>query len=416
MNLANTIIAAILAAAPAQGVEPAGLLAVVQTETGGRPFETADLDPSDGIEPCMLYERHVAYRLFKAKGAAALKEAKRQGLVVPKWQGPGSPQYADQKTSAGRLALIARAAALDPEIAYASCSIGLFQVMGGNHAAAGFGSAKEMHDVLTRGGIEAHIACGIAFMRSKGLLKHLAARDWAAFAKGYNGTAYKKNAYDRKLADAYAYWSTKLRAKPAGPKANVAGDVSTLKLGDRGPRVRALQESLAAFGVAVKADAVYGPATRRAVAAAQVELGQAGDGVASPTFVAALESAPALAKGAREVATKAEVKQVSFAARLGDRIRKGGLAGLGAVGTYQASLASFQSTADTVKGGVDQVRAARDTVTGIVGETVASAATSWLLDHWQAIALAGGCATAVVVGGTLLKSAVCAYREGRLVA
>lgn len=387
---------------------------MVQTETGGHPFETADVDPSDGIEPCMLYERHVAYRLFKAKGAAALKEAKRQGFVVPKWQGPGSAQYADQKTSAGRLALIARVAALDPEIAYASCSIGLFQVMGGNHGAAGYGSALEMHNALTRGGIEAHIACGIAFMRSKGLLKHLAARDWAAFAKGYNGTAYKRNVYDRKLAEAYAYWSTKLRSAPA-PETAVA-DVSTLKLGDSGPRVKALQESLAGFGLAVQVDGKYGPATRRAVAAVQVELGQAGDGVASPGFVAALESAPSLAKVAREVASKHEVKKVSFAARLGDRIRKGGIAGLGGVGAYQASLASFQSTADTVKGGVDQVRAARETVTGIVGETAASAATSWLFEHWQAIALAGGCATAVVVGGTLVKSAVEAYREGRLVA
>ncbi|WP_267358504.1 MULTISPECIES: N-acetylmuramidase domain-containing protein [unclassified Methylobacterium] len=309
MKLDPRYVAAVVAAAPQQGIEPAALLAVVETETNGRPFESADLDPSDGIEPAMLYERHVAYRGFAAKGADILAEAKRQGLVVPKWQGPRSAQYADQGTSAGRLALIARAAALDPEVAYASCSMGWFQVLGENHKHAGFDSAVEMHSALTRGGIEAHLACGVAFMRSTGLIRHLAAHDWAAFARGYNGKQFKKNGYDTKLAAAYAEWTTKLPAAPA-PAATLA-DASTLKLGDRGPRVRALQESLAAFGTPVKADSIYGPATRRAVGAAQVELGLTGDGVATSDFVAKLEAAPALAKGEREVAPKSEVKEVS---------------------------------------------------------------------------------------------------------
>ena len=222
MRLPSDIVAACVGYAPQAGVEPAGLLTVVQTETGGRPFEAADLDPSDGIEPAMLFERHVFLKRLKALAPGLVAEAKKQGLTVPKWQGPGSAQYADQKTSAGRLALVAKAAALHAEAAYQSVSMGLFQVMGFNYAAAGYGSAVEMHAALTRGGLPAHLACGIAFMRSKGLLKKLGAHQWKEFALGYNGTAYRKNEYDTKLAAGYASWTAQLRSAPVAD--HVAAD------------------------------------------------------------------------------------------------------------------------------------------------------------------------------------------------
>ena len=37
----------------------------------------------------------------------------------------------------------------------------------------------------------------------------LKAKDWANFARGYNGPAYAKNRYDVKLAAAYAKFSKK---------------------------------------------------------------------------------------------------------------------------------------------------------------------------------------------------------------
>jgi hypothetical protein len=39
------------------------------------------------------------------------------------------------------------------------------------------------------------------------LLAALQSHDWAAFAKGYNGPGYAKNAYDVKLAEAYERFS-----------------------------------------------------------------------------------------------------------------------------------------------------------------------------------------------------------------
>jgi len=41
------------------------------------------------------------------------------------------------------------------------------------------------------------------FCKSAGLLNALKNKDWAAFAKGYNGPQYAKNQYDIKLANAY---------------------------------------------------------------------------------------------------------------------------------------------------------------------------------------------------------------------
>ena len=43
-----------------------------------------------------------------------------------------------------------------------------------------------------------------SFLKSTNLLKPLRFKDWAAFAKGYNGPAYATHGYDVKLANAYA--------------------------------------------------------------------------------------------------------------------------------------------------------------------------------------------------------------------
>ena len=41
------------------------------------------------------------------------------------------------------------------------------------------------------------------FIKSANLLDELQRKDWAGFAKGYNGPQYAVNKYDEKLAAAY---------------------------------------------------------------------------------------------------------------------------------------------------------------------------------------------------------------------
>lgn len=47
----------------------------------------------------------------------------------------------------------------------------------------------------------------LRFIKVNGLLTHLKTRNWAAFAKGYNGAGYIKNQYHTKLAKAYAKYA-----------------------------------------------------------------------------------------------------------------------------------------------------------------------------------------------------------------
>jgi hypothetical protein len=43
-----------------------------------------------------------------------------------------------------------------------------------------------------------------SFIKNSGLADELQKKNWAGFARGYNGPSYSKNAYDVKLAQAYS--------------------------------------------------------------------------------------------------------------------------------------------------------------------------------------------------------------------
>lgn len=225
----QAIINAIGDAATQAKIEPAALLALVEVETSGDPFE------QDGRTPRLLYERHVAWRMA-AKVSKALQSAfARAGLAIPKWS--KSTQYKDQGTSAKRLALIARARAIDAEVANQSASWGLGQTMGFLHAELGFASACDMVEHLT-GNVAGQIECMIRELRNKHLVDALNAHQWARVARGYNGPSYAANRYDVRLADAWKRWQRKLAGgAPSVPEMPAA-------------EVKALQAKLRALGYA----------------------------------------------------------------------------------------------------------------------------------------------------------------------
>jgi hypothetical protein len=99
------IIDAIVAAAKAQNWPASALLAVVECETSGKPFE------QDGHTPSLLFERHKFYSEMQEHEPSKLKAAIAAGLAIPHWS--RSTQYKDQGTSAGRLNVIAKARAID---------------------------------------------------------------------------------------------------------------------------------------------------------------------------------------------------------------------------------------------------------------------------------------------------------------
>lgn len=179
---------ALVSAADALGCDVAAVRAVVQVEARGKGFD-------DKGRPLALFEPHVFYRnLFGAK----LKQAVAAGLAYANWK-PG----AYPKDSYPR---ILRAIAIDEAAALKATSWGLPQILGENFKEAGYSSPAALVQDYTRGEDE-QIASMAKFIRSKGLHRHLQKLNWEGFARGYNGPGFKKNAYDSKLARAYARFS-----------------------------------------------------------------------------------------------------------------------------------------------------------------------------------------------------------------
>jgi hypothetical protein len=172
------------------GVEPAAFRAVITVEAAGSGFDKAG-------RPKALFERHHFYKHLKdAPGLQANAEA--EGLAYPKW---GTKPY--PKGSDAVYAEIERACAIDEEAALLSTSWGLGQIMGSNYKLAGCNSVHEMVSEACES--EAgQIRQMASFIRKAGLQDELVAKNWAGFAKGYNGPQYAQNKYDEKLAAAYA--------------------------------------------------------------------------------------------------------------------------------------------------------------------------------------------------------------------
>jgi len=78
--------------------------------------------------------------------------------------------------------------------------------MGSNFEVAGFDSVGEFVDAMKESE-DAWSDAFVEFIISSGLADELRSQDWESFARQYNGTGYKTNKYDSKLAAAYRKFS-----------------------------------------------------------------------------------------------------------------------------------------------------------------------------------------------------------------
>lgn len=264
------VVAEITAIAAEFGFEPAALLAVAEVESGGSAFAIVD----GRREPVIRFEGHYFDRRLSGE---RLAQARAAGLASPDAGAIPNP-----RSQAGRWSLLERAAAIDRKAAYESVSWGLGQVMGAHWVWLGYSDVEALVS-STRGSIGGQARLMGRYIVKAGLSEALRIRDWAAFARGYNGPAFRKNAYDRKLAAAY-------RRHLAGQRAPSSRAASVLRQGDAGNAVSDLQRSLSASGYTVKVDGVFGPATLRAVKAFQSRHGLSIDGIAGSATLAVLAS------------------------------------------------------------------------------------------------------------------------------
>lgn len=238
-------------AALALGCEVAVIQAVTVVEARGEGFDAKR-------RPIILFEPHVFYRnLPKAKRPAAVK----QGLAYAKWRKGNYPATQD-----GRYDQLERAMLIDRDAALMACSWGIGQVLGENWKLCGFTSVESLVRKCLEGE-GGQLDVMVAFIKGKGLARHLVAKNWAGFAFGYNGQLYAENAYDKKLATAYS--------RITGGKSTAYDPLSDglLSVGDKGPIVKVLQKALG-----IHTDGDYGNLTKQAVESFQTKHGLTVDG------------------------------------------------------------------------------------------------------------------------------------------
>ena len=171
-----------------EGFQEDILRAVLEVESAGRGFDSKG-------RLRILFEPHIFYREINAPSIRA--QAVQAGLAYRNW---GTSRYPKDPYDWFNPAF-----KLDPIAAMKSASVGLGQIMGFNHVAAGFDSVGAMWESFKVS--EANQLRGmVRFIISEGLDDELRAKDWRAFARGYNGPAYEKNKYHTKLAAAYDKW------------------------------------------------------------------------------------------------------------------------------------------------------------------------------------------------------------------
>ncbi|MDF2232607.1 N-acetylmuramidase domain-containing protein [Albimonas sp. CAU 1670] len=239
-------------AAEALGCELAAVKAVAEVESRGAAFLP------DGRPP-ILFERHIFSRTTRN-----VHDAKHSGVSNPS---PGG--YSGGTAEYDRLA---EAIALDRAAALESASWGKFQIMGFNASTCGFRTVEDFVEAMCASE-EAQLDAFVAFVKRNGLDRALRARDWAGFARGYNGPSFKKNRYDEKMAAAYRKFST------------VEGT------GFRVETVRDLQVALNFLGAdAGDADGLMGPKTAAAIRRFQGECRLAETGQPSPPLMQAVQA------------------------------------------------------------------------------------------------------------------------------
>lgn len=79
---------------------------------------------------------------------------------------------------------------------------GMFQIGGFNYKLCGCKSVEEFVERMSYSELE-QLELFARFIESTGMVKHLRNKDWAKFARAYNGASYAKRGYHTKMANAY---------------------------------------------------------------------------------------------------------------------------------------------------------------------------------------------------------------------
>lgn len=173
------------------GVETASIKAIVDIETG----RTRRGLNEPGF-PVINFDLPVFRRAATRRGANLSAHAASEALKAPNIAKYGTQQKAQR-------ARLQAAMEIDSIAAMESTFWGMFQIGGFNWQLSGAASREEFVEMMSRSEYD-QLKLFANYIRNTGLLKYLKNRNWAAFARVYNGPSYAARRYHTRLADAYA--------------------------------------------------------------------------------------------------------------------------------------------------------------------------------------------------------------------
>lgn len=186
------------AAAQILGCEPEVIQAVTAVEAPRGAFDSKG-------KLTILFEPHIFWKEIKKKFNYPLSDLQSlqkeyPGILSPTWNPALYGKYSEQWTKFQLAASILHGRFR--EQAYRSTSYGAFQILGQNAESIGY---KSVYDFYVHQEISEaqQLNDFVKFIKVNGLDDELREKDWAGFARGYNGPQYHKNQYDKKLAQAY---------------------------------------------------------------------------------------------------------------------------------------------------------------------------------------------------------------------
>lgn len=354
------------------GVGEDELHAFMDVEAAGSGFD------SQG-RPKMLFEPHLFYRRL-GKGAKRDAAAKA-GLAYAKW---GEKPY--PRDSYPRLL---KAIEIDERAAIMSASWGLTQILGENHAQAGYATPQEMIEAFKADEAN-HLLATVRLLKAWDIDDDLREHRWEVVARRWNGPGYKKSKYDTKMAAAYARWA-KIKDTPYTPAEPNPVEVDTDK-----ETIFNLQNNLWRLGYTEVggADGKMGDLTKAAILAFRQEHGLPLTATIDADLLAAVMAAKPR-ELARQSVPDEKVKEIVPEVRRGWLIK---------IGAWIFGAPAALGTA--VSGVADALPQARSTLEPI--EDLASSIPPWL---WFAIVLivAG---SAWYLGGKIVSGGTDAWKSG----
>lgn len=183
------------ASAKRLNVEVAAIKAVAEVESGGNGFLPTG-------EPIILFEPHIFWKELRKRGLDPNRYVKgNEDILYPSW---GAKPYGKISQQHSRLA---RAVKIHREAALCSASWGKFQILGTNFKLCGYKTIQQFVNAMYDSE-DKHLEAFCGFIENTFLDDELRAKNWPAFARGFNGIYYWKNNYDKKMAAAYIKFSS----------------------------------------------------------------------------------------------------------------------------------------------------------------------------------------------------------------